>query len=178
MEEQKIEMLREQLQDIYGIWSVPFWRTNGFRISLLIGILTLIGTGALFFIWRWYCKRTLQRMPAWQRALHLFKELYPEKVATLKQAELLYETIADALRIHLQERYSCDLQSCTELEVVAALVHYPFPKKWHKQLQGILDRSVEVRFGGASIDRLQMRRHIDDACALVQATMPEEKPRG
>lgn len=151
-----------QIYDMYDIWYQPPWIIRYFYHSLFfIGFIILVVFG-----YYWYKKRVANRKKCWHRAL--------EQLATLnvKDHKAFYFSLTSILKNYLIERYSVDVNSKTDWEMVKYLEDNKYGHI--KDLKKIFNETTAVKFSHQDVDDSVLREHLCLSINVVKNSVPKE----
>jgi hypothetical protein len=164
---------QEQFYEIYDIYITPWWKTQAFFISIAILTAALLGLALYFFVQHRKKKRAL-KLAAWDIALNSLKELTPEQYTTKQEFKSFYFTLTSTMKRYLATRYGWDIESVTDSKIEDYLHKRSFDAQLTKDVSGLFEGSLSVRF--ANIDALpaQARNDLARAYEIIQKTV--QKP--
>lgn len=161
-------MQTNQLYDIYPVWHVPFWQTGWFVVLVMLTVLTLLGVLVWFIIKRHKARRAL--VTPWDYALQQIAQLQ-QNIAPEKSKQF-YSSLSVILKKYLHARYSYDVESKTDQEVINYLQQQQFSVDLVTQLQAIMEGATMVKFANMQAIAQQMQQDIERSRSFVTQTIP------
>ena len=182
--------MKTDIYDIYGVWHVPFWRTDFFRFCLY-GIVSVLLLLCIFILIRFFMRRrALVPVSPWKLALARLNSLEQADIFgtnniennsantsennSVSDAMQFYTAIIAIVRSYLQQRYVCDLAGKTDEELLDYMVNGPLDRKAVPLLQAIIQESGEAKFFPSLVKMSQIRHDLNHARRIVMITALEE----
>ncbi len=101
------------------------------------------------------------------------RELFNLTRQPWQQADGFFVRLTDILKDYLAQRFDLDVRSASRQEVMAILEHEQWFADQHRQtVAACLDLSEQVKFGGARVDRQDMRQTLNSVRRVIAETMP------
>jgi len=174
-----------EFYDIYDYIYVPFWKRQGFLITMSVLLLLALAAG-LFFCIRYYRKKQQQKVKItpWDHALQQLQTLTPEDYQTKEDFKNFYFTIASIIKRYLQKRFTLDIIEKTDKELIDYLktltltTHKTkavmFDSNIVTDLETVLNGSLSIKFANEQALRETAAKDLTTIASIIEQTKPED----
>ncbi len=163
------------LYENYGLWHVPFWQTDKFKLAVQIcASLALLIVLALI-VRKYISYRRRKKLPIWDQALLGLTQLKKDDKVTVAHGKEFYLNASAMLKHYLQERFRYELLGKTDAEAIDYLQKQHFDEYILAELKALLQGSEIIKFANAQAAQEQIEHDYLRAVTIIQRTIPEKK---
>jgi len=163
------------LYENYGLWHVPFWQTDKFKLAAQICACVLLLIAIALLVRKYLAYRTRKKLPLWDQALLELTQLKKEHKVDVVHGKEFYVTISALLKRYIHERFGYDLLGKTDAEVVDYLEKNYFDEHILAELKVLLQGSEIIKFANAQAAQEQIEHDYLRAVAIIHRTIPQRK---
>ena len=156
-----------ELYDIYDIWYEPSWfvkYSSWLGGGFLIVLIVLLG----YYTYR---KKYFRKKNSWVIALEKLEEL---NNYVSKDHKLFYFNLTAIIKEYLKERYTLDVCSKTDLEMVEFLTNPTLPHYVVEDLKKIFSDISMVKFANHKVNESSVQEDLIISIRMVKNTIPKE----
>jgi hypothetical protein len=158
------------IYDLYDVWYTPWWCQRWFILFCIVTALIFITT----IIWLLIKKyRTSVVITPWDAAL---RELAQINLAIYNGSipKEVYTRMSAVVRRYIEQRYGFVAQSSTDDEFCLLVQKLDLPQEIVAALTLLMNRSVTIKFGTASVTRTMMVHDAQSMETIIKKTVPVE----
>ena len=163
------------LYENYGLWHVPFWQTQNFKLAMHIGLSLVILCIVVLLIKKYLEYRKRKKLPLWDQALLELTQLKKEHKVDVKHGKEFYLTISALLKRYFHDRFEYDVLGKTDAETIEYLEKNYCDEWIVAETKALLHGSVIIKFANAQAAQDQIEDDYIRAVAIIQRTIPEKK---
>lgn len=163
------------LYENYGLWHVPFWQTEKFKIAGQICLLLLLVCIVGLFVKKYLAYRKRKKLPLWDQALLELTQLKKEHKVDVAHGKEFYATVSAVLKNYFHRRFGYDIVGKTDQEVVEYLKNNHKDEAILQEINAVLQGGVIIKFANAQAAQGQIEHDYLRAVAIIQRTIPEKK---
>jgi len=164
------------LYENYGLWHVPFWQTDKFKLAVQICACAVLLLVVALFVKKYLAYRKRKKLPIWDQALLELTQLKKEHKVTAAHGKEFYLTVSALLKRYLHERFGYDVIGKTDAEVFEYLEKkQDFENHILEELKALLHGSEIIKFANAQAIQEQIEHDYLRAVEIIHRTMPEKK---
>ncbi len=161
----------------YGLWHQPFWQTTWFFYTM-VGVAALLILGFVSYLVVLYKKKRSKKQP-WEIALIRLKELQ-HLLANSSDERLskeFYLRMTIIIKNYLYMRYSFDVESKTDEELIRFLETTTLDQDIVKELRVICEEGSQAKFAPISVMHPILMRDLNCCMVIIKKTIPQN-PQG
>ena len=151
--------------DIYDYYTTPIWQTTEFYVGL--GIVTFLLLAVGIFLFHTFKKRPLY---AWDWALVELKKINPTKATAKEEFKTFYFKLTEIIKCYLQKRYTWDIASKTDAELIAWLTDKKFNAVIVEVLKKIADDALWIKYANMDVLKSQAEADWNAVIGMVEHT--------
>ncbi len=163
------------LYENYGLWHVPFWQTDKFKLAVQICACVLLLIVIALLVRKYLAYRRRKKLPIWDQALLKLTQLKKDHQVDVAHGKEFYLTVSALLKHYFHERFSYDLLGKTDAEVIECLHEHHFDEHILAELKALLQGSEIIKFANAQAAQEQIEHDYLRAVTIIQRTIPEKK---
>jgi hypothetical protein len=163
------------LYENYGLWHVPIWQTEQFKLAMKIGAVIMLLMIVLFCVRKYVQYRRRKKLPLWDQALADLNQLKQEHKVDVLYGKEFYVTVSALLKKYFYDRFGYDVIGKTDDEMIQYLqVHYPDAQSI-EDIKALLQGSVIIKFANVQAAQEQIDHDYVRSIAIITRTIPEKK---
>lgn len=163
------------LYENYGLWHVPFWQTQKFKMAAQICLSLVVLCIIALLIKKYLGYRKRKKLPLWDQALLELTQLKKEHKVDVVHGKEFYATISAVLKKYFHERFGDDIIGKTDDEVVTYLKNHHKDEIMVEEMKAVLQGGIIIKFANAQAAQEQIEHDYLRAVAIIQRTIPEKK---
>ena len=164
------------LYENYGLWHVPFWQTDKFKLAVQICACVVLLLVVALLVKKYLAYRKRKKLPIWDQALLELIQLKKEHKVNAVHGKEFYVTVSVLLKSYLHERFGYDLIGKTDAEVVECLEQkQDFDSHTLEEVKALLHGSVIIKFANAQAIQEQIEHDYLRAVEIIHRTIPDKK---
>jgi hypothetical protein len=163
------------LYENYGLWHVPFWQTDTFKMAMHICACLVLLCVVVVLIRKYLVYRKRKKLPVWDQALLELTQLKKDHKVDVVHGKEFYLIVSALLKKYLHDRFSYDLIGKTDTECVEYLQQHHGDTHVVEEIKALLQGSVIIKFANAQAAQEQIEHDYLRAVAIIQRTVPEKK---
>lgn len=163
------------LYENYGLWHIPFWQTEKFKMAMQVGLLVIVLLVVAVLIKKYLAYRSRKKLPVWDQALLALTHLKRDQKIDVAHGKEFYATVSALLKQYFFERFGYALIGKTDDEVVAYLKSNHKDDVLLEEVKAVLQGGVVIKFANAQAAQEQMEHDYLRAVGIIQRTIPKEK---
>ncbi len=163
------------LYENYGLWHVPFWQTQNFKLAVQICLFFMVLCVIVVLIKKYFAYRKRKKLPLWDQALLELTQLKKEHKVDVMYGKEFYLTISAVLKQYFHERFGYDVLGKTDAEVIDYLKKNHWDEQCVEEMMVLLQGGVSIKFANAQVAQEQIEHDYIRAVGIIQRTIPEKK---
>jgi hypothetical protein len=163
------------LYENYGLWHVPFWQTQKFKMATYVGMGVVGVLLVALLIKKYRAYRNRKKLPLWDQALLELSQLKKEQKIDVIHGKEFYATISAILKKYFHDRFGYDVVGKTDGEVVEYLHNHHNDEQLLADIKEVLNGGIIIKFANAQAAQEQIEHDYVRALAIIQRTVPEKK---
>jgi hypothetical protein len=163
------------LYENYGLWHVPFWQTDKFKMAVQICLCLALLTVLALLVRKYLAYRRRKKLPIWDQVLLELTQLKKDNKVNVAHGKEFYLTVSAVLKHYFHERFSYDLLGKTDAEAIDYLKKQHFDEHIVAELKALLQGSEIIKFANAQAAQEQIEHDYLRAVTIIQRTIPEKK---
>ena len=174
--ERNVVKLNEKtgLYENYGLWHVPFWQTQKFKMVAQICLFLIIVCIVILLIKKYLAYRKRKKVPLWDQALFELTRLKKEHKIDVVHGKEFYATISAVLKKYFHDRFGYELMGKTDDEAVAYLKNNHKDEHMLEEIKAVLQGGVIIKFANAQAAQEQMEQDYVRIVGIIKRTIPEK----
>lgn len=157
--------------DLYDVWYEPFWHkpwfwpviTSFFILFFLIIVIVIIKKR----------RKKVVILDPWDWALQKFDELVVNEFRAPEMHKQFYFTLTAILKDYFSKRYSLELTSKTDEEVIEIICASDFPQSLQSSLKSIFHGAQYIKFAKQDVVLEKMHQDLKNSKRFVRETIPQ-----
>ena len=162
------------LYENYGLWHVPFWQTQRFKMAMQICLFLLMVCVVTLLIKKYRAYRAQKKLSLWDQALCELSQLKKEHKVDVAHGKEFYLTISAVLKKYFYERFGYDLIGKTDDEAIEYLKEYHKDEVMIEEIKEILQGGLTIKFAQAQAAQENIEHDYLRAVGIIQRTIPEK----
>jgi hypothetical protein len=163
------------LYENYGLWHVPFWQTQKFKVAGQICLSLVVLCIVALLTKKYLAYRKRKKLPLWDQALLELTQLKKEHKVDVVHGKEFYATVSAVLKKYFHERFGDDIIGKTDDEVVIYLKNHHKNEIMVEEMKAVLQGGIIIKFANAQAAQEQIEHDYLRAVAIIQRTIPEKK---
>lgn len=163
------------LYENYGLWHVPFWQTDTFKIGVKIGVCLILLCLIAFVIKKYLSYRKRKKLPLWDQALLALTQLKKEHKIDVVHGKEFYAAVSVILKNYFHDRFGYELRGKTDAEVIDYIEKNHDDAHIAAEMKLLLQGSEIIKFANAQAGQEYMEHDYIRAIAIIQRTIPQKK---
>lgn len=163
------------LYENYGLWQVPFWQKDSFKVACTVAgvVLCLVLIFLCVRVYKNYKKR--KKLSAWDQALFDLEALNKNQKVHVVHGKEFYLAVSDILKKYLTARFKYDVLAMTDAEVVEYLkVHHGDPVIVG-EIETVLHGGVIIKFANVQAAQEQINQDYERVVEIIKSTIEIRK---
>jgi hypothetical protein len=163
------------LYENYGLWHVPIWQTEKFKliVTIVVGVLLFLVLAVVVRKYLQYRKR--KKLSLWDQALADLNQLKKEHKVDVVYGKEFYVTVSVLLKKYFKDRFGYDVMGKTDDEMIQYLQeHYPDAQSV-ENIKALLQGSVIIKFANVQAAQEQLDHDYVRAIGIITRTIPEKQ---
>lgn len=163
------------LYENYGLWHVPFWQTQKFKMAMQICLSLVVLCVIVLLIKKYLAYRKRKKLPIWDQVLLELTYLKKEHKVDVAHGKEFYATVSAVLKKYFHDRFDYDIIGKTDDEVVEYLKNHHKDELILEEIKAVLQGGVIIKFANAQAAQEQIEHDYLRVVAIIQRTIPEKK---
>lgn len=165
------------LYENYGLWHVPFWQTDTFKMVIQICLFLVIVSVIALLLKKYRVYRAQKKLPLWDQALLALTRLKKEDKINVAHGKEFYGTISAVLKHYFQDQFGHDLIGKTDDETIVYLKKHHKDENIPDEIKQILEGGIFIKFANAQAAQEQMEQDYLRSIAIVKRTIPTKSKK-
>ena len=173
---EKIMKLNEKtgLYENYGLWHVPFWQTQKFKMAMQICLFFVVLLVIAMLIKKYLTYRRRKKLPLWDQALFEVTQLKKDHKVSVIHGKEFYAAISTILKGYFHDRFGYDVMGKTDDEVVEYLKNHHKDELIVEEIKTVLQGGIIIKFANAQAAQEQIEHDYMRTVAIIKRTIPEK----
>lgn len=163
------------LYENYGLWHVPFWQTQKFRLTVEIVVCVVLLIVIVFLVRKYLHYRKRKKLPVWDQALLELSHLKRDHKVDVVHGREFYLTVSALIKKYFHDRFGYDVMGKTDDEAVQYLQDNYLDVHGIEEIKALLQGGVIIKFANAQAAQEQIDHDYVRAIAIITRTIPEKK---
>jgi hypothetical protein len=163
------------LYENYGLWHVPFWQTQKFKMAGQICLLLMVLCIVAVLIKKYVAYRKRKKLPIWDQALLELTQLKKEHKVDVIHGKEFYATVSALLKKYFHDRFDYNIIGKTDDETVEYLKNHYKDEAILEEIKTVLHGGIVIKFANAQAAQEQIEQDYLRTVAIIQRTIPEKK---
>lgn len=163
------------LYENYGLWHVPFWQTQEFKLAVEICACVILLIIVALLARKYLAYRKRKKLPLWDQALLELTQLKKEHKVNAAYGKEFYLTVSALFKRYFHERFGYDVLGKTDAEVIEYLEKHHGDQHIVAELKALLHGSEIIKFANAQAVQEQIEHDYLRAVMIIERTIPEKK---
>jgi Domain of unknown function (DUF4381) len=163
------------LYENYGLWHVPIWQTEQFKLAMKVSAIIILLMIVLFCVRKYVQYRKRKKLSLWDQALADLNQLKQEHKVDVLYGKEFYVTVSALLKKYFYDRFGYDVIGKTDDEMIRYLQeHYPDVQSI-EDIKALLQGSVIIKFANVQAAQEQIDHDYVRSIAIITRTIPEKQ---
>lgn len=163
------------LYENYGLWHVPFWQTQNFKIAAQICLFLATLCIIVLLVKKYLAYRKRKKLPLWDQALLELTHLKKEHKVNVAHGKEFYVTVSAILKQYFHDRFEYNIIGKTDEEFVEYLKSNYEDQVIVEEIKTLLHGGMIIKFANAQAAQEQIDHDYVCAVAIIQRTIPDKK---
>ncbi len=163
------------LYENYGLWHVPFWQTQTFRLTVEIVACVVLLLVVACVVKKYLQYRKRKKLPVWDQALLELSHLKRDHKVDVVHGREFYLTVSALIKKYFHDRFGYDVMGKTDDEAVQYLQDNYLDVHGVEEIKALLQGGVIIKFANAQAAQEQIDHDYVRAVAIITRTIPEKK---
>lgn len=163
------------LYENYGLWHVPFWQRDTFKMGLYIGAGFILFCLIALAIKKYVDYRKRKKLPLWDTALIQLTQLKKDHKVAAEHGKEFYAIVSSLIKSYFHDRFAYNIIGKTDDEVIQYLTNNHPDQAIVEDIKTVLQGGVIIKFANAQAAQEQIENDYIRVVGIIQKTIPQEK---